>query len=239
MHQKGNKNGAVVWTNGIISFILSGLAKGSTNTKTGGMIQSYILRDDMKPTDAVKRGKDAAICGNCPFRGDGTGKARGCYVNLATGPTAVYNGKENYCGDEGAVEGRALRLGSYGDPCFVPLSVLRRLVKLAKRHTGYTHGWRKKTAKPYAKYLMASVESLAGKVKANAMGWRTFRVTSDLSTKTEDEIVCPASEEMGKKVTCEQCSLCNGNWTGRKKNVVILAHGSPVMQKPTAMKLAE
>lgn len=37
-----------------IAVILTGFASKSTNTKTGGMIQSYIIRTDIAPTDLMR-----------------------------------------------------------------------------------------------------------------------------------------------------------------------------------------
>jgi hypothetical protein len=54
------------------------------------MIQTYIMRSDVPPIDAVKSGEDASICGGCVHRGDGTGKGRSCYVTLMHGPRGVY-----------------------------------------------------------------------------------------------------------------------------------------------------
>lgn len=48
----------------------------SRNAKTGHMVQTYILRADMHPIEAVRTGADVSICGGCKHRGDGTGKGR-------------------------------------------------------------------------------------------------------------------------------------------------------------------
>ena len=42
------------------------------NTKTGRMVQTYILRADMDPREANKTGADFSICGTCPHRGTPT-----------------------------------------------------------------------------------------------------------------------------------------------------------------------
>src|SRR3954468_12839175 len=39
------------------------------NRKTGPGVQVYILVDGTVPTETVKDGSDAAVCGNCPHRG--------------------------------------------------------------------------------------------------------------------------------------------------------------------------
>ena len=233
-----NTNGAILWEKGNVSFIVTGLDKSSANEKTGAMLQSWILRNDVHPTEAVRQGKDSAICGDCPFRGN-KGKGRGCYVNLIFGPNNIYKSLRRYSGDVSQIAGKVFRFGSYGDPAYVPVTVLKGVAKQVKKFTGYTHAWRKKFAQRHKQICMASVETLAGKREANAMGWRTFRVTSDLSTQQADEVICPASNEAGKKLTCAQCGLCNGNWSGKKKNVVIKAHGSPVSAGKHALQIAE
>ena len=40
----------------------------SDNRKTGDMVQTYILRADTHPVDALRDGSDASICGDCPHR---------------------------------------------------------------------------------------------------------------------------------------------------------------------------
>ena len=39
------------------------------NTKTGHVVQTYILRADINPLEASKTGADVSICGNCPCCG--------------------------------------------------------------------------------------------------------------------------------------------------------------------------
>jgi len=67
------------------------------NTKTGPVVQTYILVDGIPPLEASKTGADFSICGDCIMRGDTTrdpkrkqAKNRRCYVNLGQGPTIVY-----------------------------------------------------------------------------------------------------------------------------------------------------
>ena len=66
--------------------------KKSNNTKTGDMVQTWIIRSDMKPSEAVQQGLDDAICGDCQARPimktQGTGSGD-CYVTMM-GPAAVY-----------------------------------------------------------------------------------------------------------------------------------------------------
>ena len=67
------------------------------NTKTGAVVQTYILRSDINPLEASKTGEDFSICGDCTMRGEVTtdparkqAKGRRCYVNLGQGVLIVF-----------------------------------------------------------------------------------------------------------------------------------------------------
>ena len=60
---------------------------GSRNAKTGDMVQTWIMRDDVKPLAAAQSGADASVCGDCKHRPISGGA---CYVNLGQGPRAVF-----------------------------------------------------------------------------------------------------------------------------------------------------
>ena len=62
----------------------------SRNVKTGHMVQTYIIRKDMHPVEAVNSGEDASICGTCVHRKDTVTGRRSCYVTLAHGPSHVW-----------------------------------------------------------------------------------------------------------------------------------------------------
>ena len=119
----------------------------------------------------------------------------------------------------------------------------RDLVAHARGWTGYTHQWRE----PYCDQrlrglIMASADSVADRDAAQALGWRTFRVKSSNAPVLAGEIVCPASEEQGKRLTCEQCGACNGGgWRQiidlRKMSIVIDAHGGPSTMRVLAKML--
>lgn len=51
-----------------IVVIATGFNK-SANKKTGAMIQTWIMRADMDPQQALYAGADSSICGSCPHRG--------------------------------------------------------------------------------------------------------------------------------------------------------------------------
>ena len=74
-----NKNGVVLEERGNRVVIATGLTKKSSNAKTGGMIQIYILHRHESPVDAVKSGADYANCGDCKHRSR-TFKKRACFV---------------------------------------------------------------------------------------------------------------------------------------------------------------
>jgi hypothetical protein len=210
--------------------VATGLARKSKNPKTGNAVQTYIVADNGEnPIEANRSGGDAAVCGNCPHR-DGT-----CYVNIAQAPLAVYRAvqagsypKFNAKQHLSLFKGRFLRLGSYGDPAAVPIQVWETLCSVASHHTGYTHQWR--TCHPaYAAYCMASVETAAQRLEAIAKGWRTFRVRLPNQPIEPGEFVCPASQEAGRRLTCDECKACSGSKGGGKNATpVILFHGSSI-----------
>lgn len=216
-----------------IVVIATGLKAVSTNRKTGAMVQTYILRSDMPPIGAIKDGADKSICGDCVHRGDGTGKGRSCYVTIMYGPRAVYSSYKNgsyqkVTLQEAAklMEDKLVRFGSYGDPAAAPLEVWMALALKAKAVTAYTHQWR--TAHPgFAQYCMASVDSRDEMYEAHAKGYRTFRVAPQGEGPIDGaEIVCPASEEAGKKTTCEKCRACGGLGSKARVSIQIAAHGT-------------
>tara|TARA_R110000868_G_scaffold147436_1_gene368947 strand:- start:813 stop:1586 length:774 start_codon:yes stop_codon:yes gene_type:complete len=237
-------NSAVIWR-GLslldnvtpIAVVVTGMAEASGNSKTGAMIQTYIVLDNgEKPAEAVRSGSDAAICGDCPHRRQADG-SRSCYVNLATGLSTV--GKFLVAGryetmspdDAGTLcAGRAVRLGTYGDPAAVPAHVWAALLRLSSSHTGYTHQWRAAGVSERLRGLvMASCDSEQDRIDARAQGWRTFRVrrasASGVEPLTAGEIVCPASSEAGKRVTCEDCGLCAGA-SRPAKDIAIIDHST-------------
>ena len=238
---KAKSNGYILFRNSTVVVIATGIKRASANKKTGKMVQVWILRADMSPLEAIKTGKDARICGNCPHRGfripagilgkrhNKTERKRTCYVEVGRAPSAIYGAfkrgiypflpLENYAD---VFSGKSIRLGAYGDPAVMPPAVVAELCRVSTRHTGYTHQWRTSGAwlKPF---VMASCDSIADYQDAAAQGWRTFRVTVGM-TPHAGEILCPASAEAGFKTQCARCGLCNG--AGAAKNIYIPVHGA-------------
>ncbi len=219
-----------------IIVIATGLANRSHNTKTGGgLIQTWILRDDLRPTEAVNTGADASICGACPHRGtivDGKNVGRSCYVTVFQAPLNVWKTAQRGSYPEvshgalsGTFAGRGVRLGAYGDPAAVPIRIWDAVLSRAAFWTGYTHQWQ--VIDPVlGDYCMASVDNAHERFLAKAMGYRTFRVRGEEGSRHEGEIICPASEEMDKKTTCDKCKACGGLGAKAKADVVITVHGA-------------
>lgn len=203
--------------------ILTGIARPSSNTKTGPMAQLWILLESDNPFSAVTTGRDSSICGTCNFRNMG-----GCYVNVAKAPSNIWKAYTGgaypmIAGAEAIAAlgaGRRVRLGAYGDPAAMPAGILRAVISKARKHTGYTHAWR--VSQDLSAFLMASVDSETERIEAKSAGWRTFRVAPKTTTapNTDGEIICP---NVTRGVNCYDCGLCNG--AGSAADIVIPAHG--------------
>jgi hypothetical protein len=214
--------GASTFDNKPIVVIVTGYETPSANPKTGDMLQTWIIKSDDFPSNAIKKGTDSSVCGSCPLKG------KICYVYM----TPVNNIWRNY--KEGCYpkvsdkivqrikrRRRLIRLGSYGDPCAVPIEVWQPLIKASAGYTGYTHAWQYADQR-WNQYIRASVESHALKAKANDIGWKTFRITDDPNDILEDEVWCRNLED--EDIKCEDCRLCNAGKS--KPNVVTLVHGA-------------
>lgn len=213
----------------------------SGNSKTGNMVQTYILVDGMKPTDASKCGADYSICGDCPHRGlatdDPTKKQavkRSCYVVLGQGPTIVHKAIEKgvyptvsgHAAIAALGRGRMVRLGTYGDPAAVPSYVWDSLISEALGHTAYSHQSSHPSAEKRPDLYMTSADNVAEAKAAWSRKERTFRVIPSASDiVVGKEILCPASKEAGQRTTCDKCKLCAGAAIAAK-SIAIVAHGA-------------
>lgn len=214
-----------------IVVIVNKLDADSDNVKTGGLVQSFIIRSDIAPTDALKTGEDESVCGDCkhrPLLAASNGDAP-CYVNVGRSVRSVYDAYKRGRYVKASLEtialalaGKNLRIGTYGDGAAAPAIVWHRLIRYCADWVGYTHQWRNVVASDWQGMLMASVDTEAEYVDAKALGWRSFRVAQD-TVKLTTEISCPASKEAGQRTTCNDCLLCSG--TSRKaKDIVIQDH---------------
>lgn len=221
---QSKSNGYILHEDSQRVIIATGFKRQSANVKTGNMIQVWILTRKYNPVDAVARGKDTVICGNCPLMGV-NGENRTCYVNVGQAPNAVWKaykrGRYPHLASFDVFRGRAVRFGSYGDPVFIPFDVLQGIAAVSRKWTGYTHQWRNPLFSAYRRFLMASVESEQGYTLAHAAGWRTFRV-AETENALAGEILCPNTS---RGISCEQCGLCSGT-SRQAKSIVIEAHGS-------------
>lgn len=211
--------------------IATGLLKSrKANRKTGSMVQCYILRADVAPLVAVATGEDESICGDCMRRG-APGRKRSCYVQVERGPTVVFKAAQrgvypslslSDCAD--ILAERGVRLGSYGDPAAIPFQVWQSILPNVDFVTGYTHAWR--TFPAFKAYCMASADTATEAREAIKAGFRPFRVRRPDEPLLPREVVCPASEEAGKKTTCSACRACGGTSSKAKASIAIIAHGS-------------
>jgi len=229
-----------------IIMISTGHADKSDNTKTGAMIQTWIMREDVDPLVASHTGKDESVCGGCTHRGTiiedsstPTGFKnidRTCYVKLFQAPLNVWRTEKRGMYPDATVYDlntlfgdKAVRFGSYGDPAAIPLWLIDSIGGLAKFTTGYTHQWRD-CERGYSKWLMASADNAGDRFFARANGFRTFRVKGEDDDLGNSEISCPASKEMGQKTVCAECKACGGTNAKAKVDIAINAHGDALVQ---------
>ena len=199
------------------------------NKKTGAMLHTYILREDINPLEASKTGQDFSICGHCPMRGEITtdpkrkiAKNRKCYVNLGQGGLTVWRTyKRGVYKKQNVIEigrGRFVRVGTYGDPAAVPSQIWDDLLSKCKTWTAYTHQkpWRPNIA-------MQSADSYGEAQGHWQNGRRTYRVIQSISdVDKKNEILCPASKEAERRVQCVSCQLCKGST--QAKSIAIVQH---------------
>lgn len=222
-----NPNGRVLYEgpsliDGVpIVVIATGFAERSGNAKTGGMLQTWILRQDVPPHHAFASELGSSVCGDCPHYVN-----QSCYVQWYQAPLAIWTCWRSGAGyapaDPSDFDGATLRVGSAGDPCAAPEHVWAPLLRRAAAHTGYTHQWRQPFAAWARGLLQASCDGFADYLDATAHGWSTFLVTPADTPDPDGTVHCAASTERGHKTTCAACTLCDGS----SANVVIHAHGA-------------
>ena len=219
-----------------IVVIATGFANKSKNTKTGDMIQTWIMRQDTPPHEAIRNGNDYSICGNCPLRPlnyKANGLKKRCYVLVHNAPLTVWRtykkgGYEHSTPErlrELLQDSNGLRLGSYGDPASVPFEVWQSIgVGTGEfNHTGYTHGYLVDNFDTrYLDVAMISLDKVTPQIPPGLNG-RSFRVIDSVDEVLPGEILCPASKEQNYKTTCEKCGLCAG-LNRKAKNIAIIIH---------------
>lgn len=214
---------------------------GSSNVKTGSMVQTWIMRADLHPSEASARKADSSVCGQCPRRHSLGGD---CYVQIVHAPRSVWESwdragrpGENWA-DEGQIlrlgqdaQAHGLRLGSYGDPMAVPSHVWQDLIDALQPRSvvGYTHQWRhtfdQHAAAWFRDNLMASADTVGEAEIARDLGWRFFLAIPAGSPVPERTVQCPATRDE-RPLNCDQCGICDGA-QGRpgRASVYLAEHG--------------
>ena len=200
------------------------------------LLQSWIIQQNLVPTEAAKKGLEKGICGTCPLKLSQTGA---CFVNLLP-VNNIYRkyfagSYSKFSANEIEVIKRyryPIRIGSYGDPTAVPFDVWKPIISASGGHTGYTHRWdNNECDSRWKKYLMASVQSESEACIAQNLGWRTFRIIAPDAPLSENEILCRHTKDNATQ--CEACMLCDGK--SNKPNIADRVHGL----KWSAIRLVE
>ena len=254
-----NKNGMIVYEGPStidgrpIVVILTGLDQSSDNEKTGALVQSWILRADVEPHTALKTGDDASVCGQCPHRplivkmlAKVGITSSPCYVKVHEAPLSIYRAfargsyprAHSLAQVKQALQGRQLRIGSYGDPAAAPVALWQTLAPLSAGHVGYTHQWQAVgfDHASWAPLVMASADSADEARQAQSLGMRYFRVSIGVD-KAPMEVTCPASVEGGRKTTCDACMLCGGT-SKAARSVVIADHAAGHARRVITLRAA-
>ena len=196
----------------------------TSNGKTGNMVQTWILREDINPVEASKLGADSSICGSCVHRHH-TGGA--CYVNIGQAPNQIWKSYQrgryadfNLAKHSHLILGRSVRLGAYGDPAAAPFEAFEQILNLSSGHTGYTHQINHKGFdRRFLSVCMVSADTPKQALKYQAQGAKTFRVALEEDDLLPHEIECRADSD---GVQCIDCGLCDG----KTQDVAIAVHGS-------------
>ena len=208
--------------------VLLAFTTESSNQKTGGMGQVWVLHPDDYPLAISKAGKDDRVCGSCPLRHSLGGA---CYVTLFQGPRAVYMGWVNsgkriddpldvlaLCQD------KKIRIGAYGDPAHIPAWLAGEIMAAAKGWTAYSHAWRNPVvAATWKGKAMASCDSPSQLRMAESQGWAGFVVTTE---KLHGVKQC-LNETKGTQ--CIDCLKCDGH----HKSISINPHGARMNSHPS------
>ena len=182
----------------------------STNRNTGDTCQIWLFADKVKPTEARAGNLHRLVCGDCQL-------VKVCYVKLHQAPRMIWSAYKagKYRDYDPAVHDaiiaeKGVRFGAYGDPVLIPISMVERLVAVAQQnYTGFTEQWMKPEYQAYRPYFMASVHQREDIPRAEALGWRHYRV--GLDGPVSGEVLCPhQNSQLPVLVQCNACQACNG-----------------------------
>ena len=197
------------------------IERSSSNSKTGDMVQLAILPIDNKPTEALKN-RQLPNCSSCALIST-------CYVNTVS-LNAVYKQTVNQAVSAVPKQLRApIRLGSWGDPGLLPLSLLQQLIGAAGAHTGYTHLWQQ-IGQEYSAVLMASIDHLTAKQQRLTVqqlkqlawdkGYRTYSILQPGEKQSAQERSCLY---VSNNTQCRYCKLCDG--ASSQRSITAPLHG--------------
>lgn len=206
----------------------------TTNAKTGPMHQLSFY--NVQPDDYPYGSHNGAGCGRCPL-------SDCCYV--LAGPGGRFNllkRRSSFFDSLPVVPSRSikrfifnsLRVGNYGDGASVPADLLIKWLEAASGHTGYTHFWRECDQR-LSRFLMASVEDLAGAREAESMGWRYYLAVPVADKKSplpelkqflgknrlNGSLICPHYKS---QLQCISCLLCKGS--AQNLSIIAPVHGA-------------
>ena len=232
-----------------IVVIVNKIDDDSQNGKTGAIVQTFIIRSDISPIEALNTGADESICGDCGHRPylikTGESDEPPCYVQVAKSVLSVFNAykRGRYTRADAAtiakaLAGKIVRIGTYGDPFAAPVRMWSQITRYAAGRRGYTHQWDRPgfDAAAWAPLVMASADSIDQAAKANLLGMRVFRVSVGVDVQA-GEAMCPASAEAGKRSTCAKCSLCSGT-SIQARDIVIADHATGHARRVIAIATA-
>lgn len=232
-----------------IVVIVNKINGDSKNDKTGAIVQTFIIRSDIAPMAALQSGADESICGDCAHRPylikNGESDEPPCYVQVGKSVQSVYHAykrgryvKADPATIARALQGKIVRLGTYGDPFAAPVSMWLKILRYAAGHRGYTHQWQRADfdAAAWSPLVMASADSIDQAAHANLLGMRVFRVSIGVD-KQAGETVCPASAEGQRRSTCAKCTLCAGT-SIQARDVVIADHAAGHARRVIAIAAA-
>lgn len=202
----------------------------SSNSKTGNAVQIWIIPKEWVTTGNMSN--DSASCMDCIHS---KRKDKTCYVRkgmaelgLRSKVRSLQKGCEILSISEMHQEipklrGKFIRFGAFGEPVLLGEDMVRDICAVSKGWTGYTHQWHMPQYQWASEYFMASADNVHLSKKAESKGWRTFMTLERSEDMVDGMVLCPASKEAGRKVTCIECKLCKGN-TSKAKSIQIYKH---------------
>jgi hypothetical protein len=209
-----------------IMVVASRVREASENTKTGDMVQVYILPVAVSPRSAWHHGGIEAVCPDaCSHRSD---QDADCYVNWSRLRSTWERGAAMTAGvPAGFFRGAVVRFGAGGDPSAVPFEVWKSIADEARGWSGYTANWRSLSPE-WATLFMASVSSLPDVWRARSAGWRIYAASE--SAAMDDALSAAGIREClshSHGVECTACRQCDGTSKGSKRpDYYIPLHGA-------------